>query len=892
MKKIAIIVQRYGDKVSGGGEYYAKTMAEHLSTLYNVDVITTTCLDYMEWDDYYSPGEEVINNVKVIRFRPLHQRDWKKFNEICIKQHDSIINNTETSFKDDLDWIDTEGPYCPDLIEYVKQNSIKYDAIFVITYIYYTAVRSIPYITEKLIFIPTAHDEVWIRQSIYRNIFELPRYFIYLTEEEKKFVNLYFKNEAIPSLVVGTGVDVPSNLDFQLVKDKYNINGKYIIFVGRVDVSKGCDQLIGYFLKYLEYTKNNIKLILVGKVSMEIPNNPNIITTGFISEEEKFTLIKNSVAMIASSKFESLCIALLETFAVGTPAIVNGECEILKAQCEKSNAGFSYKNYSEFEKAVNIFINDVQLRNQMGQNGFNYVRNNYGWDVVVKKFSEAIEYVSNKQKHSVSSEVKYIRNVYEDNQIDSNVIYPTKESIIKPFFEKDATTVCFSSSEYFAPVLSVALKSLLMNISSHRNYDIIVFITDMKFYSRKLLYSMISPYKNVSLRFVNVERIISEYKFKLASYYNAFTYYRLLIPLLMKQYKKVLYIDSDLVINHDISELFDINIDGYFIAAVRDLTVLCWQKMPKGNPMRDYFDSLGLTEVGYYMQGGVSLYNIKEFNDNLPTEILMQKAIERSYLTCDQDLININCKNKIKFLSNKWNVVNMHPLNEDIYYKYLPSKFYNEYTEARKDPYIIHFSGQQIPIYQADVDLYYYFWEYARQSPFYERILATYVNKQITDNINKKNITSSSIQHKSLKRQLFEEVFSDQTYLKSKLKYYLFKTYIKHGAFNYLNKMSVNGNGRKEDHIMIINHDAFAFGPHIRCDKGKHKLYIEFKNRKNIKAEVLITKDDGAYCIKSMKLFKVKNFIHFKCESISSRTEFVVVNKGSEELILNRICYC
>ena len=57
MKKIAIIVQRYGQEVSGGGEFYAKALAEHLKERYDVTVLTTTSLEYMDWDQYYPSGE-------------------------------------------------------------------------------------------------------------------------------------------------------------------------------------------------------------------------------------------------------------------------------------------------------------------------------------------------------------------------------------------------------------------------------------------------------------------------------------------------------------------------------------------------------------------------------------------------------------------------------------------------------------------------------------------------------------------------------------------------------------------------------------------------------------------------------------------------------------------
>ena len=67
-KRIAIINQRYGREVNGGSEYYTKKLAEHLNQYYQVEVLTTTALDYDQWKPYYEPGEEMLDGVLVRRF--------------------------------------------------------------------------------------------------------------------------------------------------------------------------------------------------------------------------------------------------------------------------------------------------------------------------------------------------------------------------------------------------------------------------------------------------------------------------------------------------------------------------------------------------------------------------------------------------------------------------------------------------------------------------------------------------------------------------------------------------------------------------------------------------------------------------------------------------------
>lgn len=65
-------------------------------------------------------------------------------------------------------WIEHMGPYCPELVEYVDEHQDEYEAIIVVTYLYYTAVKSIVRIKNKAIFIPTAHQEPFIHFDMYK----------------------------------------------------------------------------------------------------------------------------------------------------------------------------------------------------------------------------------------------------------------------------------------------------------------------------------------------------------------------------------------------------------------------------------------------------------------------------------------------------------------------------------------------------------------------------------------------------------------------------------------------------------------------------------------------------------------------------------------------------
>ncbi len=391
MKRIALINQRYGLEVVGGSEFYTRLIAEHLKEKFEVEILTTKAMDYVSWENKYPADVEEINGITVRRFENDKQRNSQQFGEIT----QEILNpQFKRTIKDESEWIDAQGPFCPKIVEYIKENKDNYDLFIFVTYLYYTTCRGIREVFDKSVLIPTAHDEPYIYFDIYKDVFKKCKAIVFLTDEEKEFVNKTFQNEEIRNCVTAVGIDMPavSLEDKEAFKNKY---GNYIIYVGRIDVSKGCDDLFKYFVKYKERNKNDLKLLLMGKAVMDIPKHEDIINLGFVSEEDKFAGVLNASALILPSHFESLSISVLEAFQVETPVIVNGKCEVLKGHCRKSNAGLYYENYYEFEGALNYMLEHEDVRSEMGRLGREYVDTYYRWDIVVDKltnlFNSAIE---------------------------------------------------------------------------------------------------------------------------------------------------------------------------------------------------------------------------------------------------------------------------------------------------------------------------------------------------------------------------------------------------------------------------------------------------------------------------------------------------------------------
>jgi glycosyltransferase involved in cell wall biosynthesis len=123
---------------------------------------------------------------------------------------------------------------------------------------------------------------------------------------------------------------------------------------------------------------------------MPLIYSKDIIYAGFVSDDERNTLLKNAKLLVMPSKFESLSLVILESMIAKRPVLVNGNCEVLKGQCIRSNAGLYYTDYFEFEYGLNYILNNNEVYRQMCENGYEFVKRVYNWDSVVDNVTDLV----------------------------------------------------------------------------------------------------------------------------------------------------------------------------------------------------------------------------------------------------------------------------------------------------------------------------------------------------------------------------------------------------------------------------------------------------------------------------------------------------------------------
>lgn len=387
--KIAFIVQRYGKEVMGGSELHCRQIAEVLAESgFDCTVYTTTSKDYITWKNEYSPGETVLNGVLVKRYRVDKERNITAFN----KYSDWIFANEHT-YEDEVEWMEQQGPVCSSLLVALEKEEDKHDVFVFFTYLYYNTYWGLQRVRKPRTLVSTAHDEPALYLDMMKQVFTLPDAFMFNTEAEQNMLARVFPFENKYQDIVGVGVEIPENVQGSLFSQRHGIFPPFILYAGRIEPGKGCQELIDFFMRYNQ--KNpELTLVLIGKLLMDIPKHSKIKYLGFLSPEDKNAAMAAALATIHPSHLESLCMAALESMAVKTPILVQEQTEPLKQHCLKGGSGLFYSNFGEFEEALDLFFIDSRLRERMGENGLKYVRENYSWPKIVEKYKRLFAFLT------------------------------------------------------------------------------------------------------------------------------------------------------------------------------------------------------------------------------------------------------------------------------------------------------------------------------------------------------------------------------------------------------------------------------------------------------------------------------------------------------------------
>jgi glycosyltransferase involved in cell wall biosynthesis len=205
---------------------------------------------------------------------------------------------------------------------------------------------------------------------------------MYNSDEERALIHGIAHNDDVPGDVVGIGSEIPTDVSAERARQTFQLDGPYVVYVGRIDRNKGFPELFRYFQRYRAQTGRALTLVLIGKAFVEVPADPAIRHLGFVDDRDKFDVIAGSEALIMPSYYESLSMVALEAWALGRPVVANAWCDVLVGQCLRSGAGLYYQDALEFGEVLDTLLTQPALAAELGRRGRQFYERHYSWPVI------------------------------------------------------------------------------------------------------------------------------------------------------------------------------------------------------------------------------------------------------------------------------------------------------------------------------------------------------------------------------------------------------------------------------------------------------------------------------------------------------------------------------
>ncbi len=266
--------------------------------------------------------------------------------------------------------------------------------------------------------------------------------------------------------------------------------------------------------------------------------------------------------------------------------------------------------------------------------------------------------------------------------------------------------IFFSIDDGYAPFLSVALASIIQNASDAYDYRATVLCNDLSEQNRQRLSALATDH--FEIQFVPMGNRLDHIQDRIgnrlrADFFTLTIFFRLFIPAMFPEYDKAIYLDSDIVVPGDISELYRTELGDNLIAAAADHSVV---GVP---PFVRYIENAIGVDRYHYINSGVLLMNLKRLRE-AALERRFLELMNKYHFDCiapDQDYLNALCYGKILYLSSCWDA--------------MPA----EGRSPMKAPKLVHYNLFTKPWYYDNVQYESYFWNYAADSGYIAEILET-----------------------------------------------------------------------------------------------------------------------------------------------------------------------
>ncbi len=308
---------------------------------------------------------------------------------------------------------------------------------------------------------------------------------------------------------------------------------------------------------------------------------------------------------------------------------------------------------------------------------------------------------------------------------------------------KKEIPIFFATDNNYVPFLAVALTSLFDNASKDYYYRIFVLTTSLKkeYIDELTLICKDAGDKIASIEFVDLREEMekSSGNFHLRDYYSKETYCRVFIPRVFSQYDKVIYLDCDIVVTGDISELYNIELGDNLVGAASE------EVMIEYDVFGTYVEkALGVSRREYF-SAGVLLINSKKYREEeIESKFINLMNTFTFRVTQDEDYLNVLCRGKTKMIDVGWNK------------SAFETPGFND-----KNLKLIHYKINWKPWHYDNVHYEEFFWKYAQKTFLYDNILK--IKASYSQDLHERD----RIAFENLKKMAIEDTNDPENYFNS-----------------------------------------------------------------------------------------------------------------------------
>ncbi|MBQ7906493.1 MAG: 1-acyl-sn-glycerol-3-phosphate acyltransferase [Clostridia bacterium] len=264
--------------------------------------------------------------------------------------------------------------------------------------------------------------------------------------------------------------------------------------------------------------------------------------------------------------------------------------------------------------------------------------------------------------------------------------------------------IFYACDDAFVKYTIVSLSSMIENASKDYTYKVYVLNTNIGEEMAEKLSALQN--ENFEVIFTNVSSYLESIsdRLPLRHYYSKTTYYRLFISEMFPEYDKAIYIDSDTIVQGDISELYNTDIGDFYLGGCRE------QAMEQVDVYGTYCEEVVGVSRHAFFNAGMMLINARQFRDKHVLDSFINYLGEYDFIvTQDEDYLNLICKDHVYWLDQKWNT----ELTDGLEYPY-------DYREAN----ILHYIMVNKPWHYHECRGADIFWSYAKKTTVYDVLKA------------------------------------------------------------------------------------------------------------------------------------------------------------------------